>query len=88
MSDAITPRSDAPAEALDRRIRRSWLIFACSFIALASIVLLRLGTEGGSFLDWSLVDTHFDLLDAGRRVTVAEPWPVRPGVLVALGLEL
>jgi hypothetical protein len=42
----------------------------------------------GPFLDWSLVDTHFDLLEAGRRVRVVEPWPVRPGVFAALGLEL
>lgn len=65
MSDAITPRSDAPAEALDRRIRRSWLTFAGSFVALAAIVLLRLGTEGGSFLDWSAIVLLFVAGGAG-----------------------
>jgi hypothetical protein len=48
----------------------------------------RLRFAAGPLLDWPLVDTHFDLLEAGRRVRVVEPWPVRPGGFVALGLEL
>jgi diguanylate cyclase (GGDEF)-like protein len=47
----LAPTTDAP----DRRIRRSWWVFAGSFLALCTIVLLRLGAEGASFLDWIVI---------------------------------
>ena len=55
MSDASIPPPVVPAEASDRRIRRSWRLFAGSFLLLAAIVLVRLGAEGASALDWAVV---------------------------------
>ncbi len=55
MSEAISLPPVAPAEAPDRRIRRSWLIFAGSFLAVGAIVFLRLGAEGASLLDWVVI---------------------------------
>ena len=55
MSEALSPLPAAPAEAPDRRIRRSWLVFAGSFLALTAIVILRLGAEGASLLDWVVI---------------------------------
>jgi diguanylate cyclase (GGDEF)-like protein len=45
----------APADASDRRIRRSWWAFSGSFLALGTIVFLRLGMEGASPLDWLVI---------------------------------
>jgi diguanylate cyclase (GGDEF)-like protein len=45
------PTTDAP----DRRIRHSWWVFAGSFLALCTIVLLRLGAEGASLDDWVVI---------------------------------
>jgi hypothetical protein len=39
-------------DAEDRRIRRSWVIFAGSFILLGLIAALRIGTERARPLDW------------------------------------
>jgi len=55
VSEALSPSPAAPAEAPDRRIRRSWLVFAASFLALGAIVFLRLGAEGASLLDWVVI---------------------------------
>jgi len=55
VSETISQPPIAPAEAPDRRIRRSWLVFAGSFIALGAIVFLRLGAEGASLLDWVVI---------------------------------
>ena len=55
MSQPLSPPSNAPADVSDRRIRRSWWVFSGSFLALGAIVLLRLGTEGASFLDWTVI---------------------------------
>jgi diguanylate cyclase (GGDEF)-like protein len=45
------PATDAP----DRRIRHSWWVFAGSFLALCTIVLLRLGAEGAGVFDWAVI---------------------------------
>ena len=45
----------ASAGATDRRIRRSWWIFAASLLVLGVIVIVRLGTEGASLLDWIVI---------------------------------
>ena len=55
MSEALSPPPAATAEAPDRRIRRSWWVFAGSFLALGAIVFLRLGAEGASLLDWVVI---------------------------------
>lgn len=55
MSQPTDPPPIAPADAPDRRIRRSWLVFAGSFLALGAIVFLRLGAEGASLLDWIVI---------------------------------
>jgi diguanylate cyclase (GGDEF)-like protein len=44
-----------PPEAPDRRIRRSWGLFAGSFIALGGIVAVRIGTSHPGPLDWAIV---------------------------------
>ena len=45
----------APPEAPDRRIRRSWWVFAGSFIALGGIVVIRLATDQTHPIDWAIV---------------------------------
>lgn len=55
MSEPTNPPSIAPTDASDRRIRRSWWVFSGSFVALGAIVLLRLGAEGASVLDWLVI---------------------------------
>ncbi len=45
----------APPEVPDRRIRRSWGIFAGSFIALGGIVAIRLATSRADPIDWAIV---------------------------------
>jgi diguanylate cyclase (GGDEF)-like protein len=55
VSEALRPSPVAPVEAPDRRIRRSWLVFAGSFLALGAIVFLRLGAQGASLLDWVVI---------------------------------
>ena len=55
MSQPLSPLSNAPVDVSDRRIRRSWWVFSGSFLALGLIVLLRLGTEGASLLDWTVI---------------------------------
>jgi diguanylate cyclase len=80
VSEALSPLPAGPAEAPDRRIRRSWLVFAGSFLVLTAIVVLRLGAEGASLLDWivialliaaggaGLVNRHaVSALETGRR---------------------
>jgi diguanylate cyclase (GGDEF)-like protein len=80
VNEALSPPPVAPAEAPDRRIRRSWLVFAASFVALAAIVVVRLSDEGASLLDWiviallgvaggaGLVNRHaVSALESGRR---------------------
>ena len=52
MSQPLLPPPIAPADVSDRRIRRSWWVFSGSFLALGTIVFLRLGAEGASLLDW------------------------------------
>jgi diguanylate cyclase (GGDEF)-like protein len=49
------PPPIAPADVPDRRIRRSWWVFSGSFLALGTIVFLRLGAEGASVLDWLVI---------------------------------
>ena len=39
----------------------------------------------GLFGDAPLVDTHYDVRGNGGQQRIAEPWPIRPGVLVVLG---
>ncbi len=55
MTETLRPSPAAPSEAPDRRIRRSWWVFAGSFLALGAIVFLRLGAEGASLLDWVVI---------------------------------
>ncbi len=55
MSQPTNQPSIAPPDASDRRIRRSWWVFSGSFLALGTIVLLRLGAEGASVLDWLVI---------------------------------
>jgi diguanylate cyclase (GGDEF)-like protein len=49
------PPPIAPADVSDRRIRRSWWVFSGSFLALGTIVVVRLGAEGASVLDWLFI---------------------------------
>jgi diguanylate cyclase (GGDEF)-like protein len=54
----VTFPSSLPAtspEAPDRRIRRSWWVFAGSLIALGGIVVIRLATDGARLIDWAIV---------------------------------
>jgi diguanylate cyclase (GGDEF)-like protein len=80
VSEALSAPSVAHADAPNRRIRRSWLVFAGSFLALGAIVFLRLGAEGASILDWVVIALLFiagaaglvnreavTALEAGRR---------------------
>ena len=55
MTQPLSPPTNAPADVSDRRIRRSWWVFSGSFLALGAIVLVRLGTEGASLLDWLVI---------------------------------
>jgi diguanylate cyclase (GGDEF)-like protein len=55
VTEPLRPPPAAPTDAPDRRIRRSWLVFAGSFLALCAIVFLRLGAEGASLLDWVVI---------------------------------
>ena len=45
----------APPEAPDRRIRRSWGLFAGSFIALGGILAVRIATSRPGPMDWAIV---------------------------------
>ena len=40
-----------------------------------------------AFADFSLSDTHYDLLDNGVRRTLATPWRLRPGAALMFGLD-
>jgi diguanylate cyclase (GGDEF)-like protein len=53
----IDPRSRPAAspEASDRGIRRSWLVFAGSFVALGCIVVIRLATNLTRPIDWVIL---------------------------------
>lgn len=55
MTEPLRTPPVVPSEAPDRRIRRSWWVFAGSFLALCAIVVLRLGAEGASVLDWAVI---------------------------------
>lgn len=48
--------------------------------AIGALVL-----AAGVLVDVSLADTHYDLLEAGTRRRIVEPWLVRPGAALALG---
>jgi hypothetical protein len=63
----------------------------------ASIPVLRLEARyelargvfrasAGVFGDVSLVDTHYDVQRGSTRERIAEPWPVRPGLFLSLGI--
>jgi diguanylate cyclase (GGDEF)-like protein len=45
----------APPEAPDRRIRRSWGLFAGSFLLLGAILAIRMATSRPGPLDWAIV---------------------------------
>jgi diguanylate cyclase (GGDEF)-like protein len=45
----------APPEAPDRRIRRSWGLFAGSFLALGGILAIRMATSSPGPIDWAIV---------------------------------
>jgi diguanylate cyclase len=55
VTQPLSPPPIAPADASDRRIRRSWWVFSGSFLALGTIVFLRLGAQGASLLDWMVI---------------------------------
>ena len=44
------------------------------------------GSGAGLLADISLMDTHYDVRDATGTHPIAAPWPVRPGIAVALGI--
>lgn len=46
-------------------------------------VFSRIVLAAGPFLDASLVDTHYDVLEGGVRHRVAAPWLARPGFALA-----
>ncbi len=48
-------RRSRPVDPSDRRIRRSWLVFAGSFILLIVVALARVLTSGATALDWLLL---------------------------------
>ena len=52
MIEAPRVRPAASPELLDRRIRISWRVFGAAFLALTAVVVLRLGAQGGTPLDW------------------------------------
>ena len=54
MSEPISP-PDGPRAASDRRIRRSWWVFAVSFFALGSIVVFRVVTSLAQPIDWAIL---------------------------------
>jgi hypothetical protein len=39
----------------------------------------------GLFADASLVDTHYDVRGSDGQQRIAEPWAIRPGVLLVAG---
>ena len=47
-----TPRPGRDGATTDRRIRRSWWIFAGTFVLLGSLLVVRLLTEAARPLDW------------------------------------
>ncbi|HEX7950570.1 MAG TPA: GGDEF domain-containing protein [Candidatus Limnocylindrales bacterium] len=54
MIDPPSPPA-APPEAPDRRIRRSWGLFAGSFLLLGAILAVRMATSHSGILDWVIV---------------------------------
>ena len=54
VSEPLRP-PDRPVAASDRRIRRSWWVFAVSFLGLSSIVVLRLLTSLARPIDWAIL---------------------------------
>ena len=54
MTDPPSLPAASPEEP-DRRIRRSWWVFAGSFIVLGSIVVIRLATDGARPIDWAII---------------------------------
>lgn len=55
MIEAPRVRPAPSPELLDRRIRISWRVFGGSFLALTAVVVLRLGAQGGTPLDWLVI---------------------------------
>ncbi len=55
MTEAPRPLPAPTTDAPDRRIRRSWWVFAGSYLILCAIVFLNLGAEGASLLDWIVI---------------------------------
>ncbi|HEX6273532.1 MAG TPA: hypothetical protein VFZ53_10835 [Polyangiaceae bacterium] len=79
----------APESALDAS-----LVLAEESTATIPIVRLEARYEltagnfrmaAGLFADASLVDTHYDVRGEGGQERIAEPWSIRPGVLVVVG---
>ena len=54
VSEPISP-PDRPMAESDRRIRRSWWIFAVSFFTLGSIVVIRVVTSLARPIDWAIL---------------------------------
>ena len=57
ISDVTEPTPRRPSDGLlpDQRIRRSWWIFADTFILLTALLVARLLFDGGRVLDWVVV---------------------------------
>lgn len=51
------------------------------------LVFSRLTFAAGPFLDASLVDTHYDLLEGSQRRRVTSPWLVQPGGALGCGVR-